>query len=77
VYKYATGFSAASALAQGLMAPEEGKAAAARQRYLGFLRAGSTKDPIDLLRDAGVDMRTSEPVDRTLDLFGKLVRTLE
>ena len=77
VYKYATGFSAASALAQGLIDPDEQKAAAARERYLGFLGAGSTKDPIDLLRDAGVDMRTAEPVDRTLTMFGQLVRTLE
>ncbi|MDO4733041.1 MAG: oligoendopeptidase F [Bacillota bacterium] len=77
VYKYATGFCAASALAQGLIDPDAEKAAAAQKRYLGFLKAGSTKDPIDLLHDAGVDMRSPEPVDRTLKMFGQLVRTLE
>ena len=77
VYKYATGFCAASALAQALIDPNPEQAATAQKRYLGFLSAGCTKDPIDLLRDAGVDMTQTEPLEKALHLFGKLVRTLE
>ena len=47
------------------------------RRELGFLRGGSSKDPLDLLRDAGVDMETPEPVDRALKKFAYLVDELE
>ena len=60
VYKYATGLSAAIALSERVM--DGGKAEL--DAYLGFLRGGSSKDPLDLLRGAGVDMQTPEPVDR-------------
>jgi len=73
VYKYATGLSAAIALSERVM--QGGKAELGA--YLGFLRGGSSKDPLDLLRDAGVDMETPEPVDRALKKFSHLVDELE
>lgn len=76
VYKYATGFCAASALALGLLDADESRAAAARERYLRFLAAGSSKDPLDLLADAGVDMRRPEPVEKAFRLFADLAETI-
>jgi oligoendopeptidase F len=73
VYKYATGLSAAIALSERVM--NGGKAEL--DAYLGFLRGGSSKDPLDLLRGAGVDMETPEPVDRALKKFSFLVDELE
>jgi oligoendopeptidase F len=73
VYKYATGLSAAIALSERVM--NGGKAEL--DAYLGFLRGGASKDPLDLLRDAGVDMETPEPVDRALKKFARLVGELE
>ncbi len=73
VYKYATGLSAAIALAErvtrgGRLELED---------YLNFLRGGCSKDPLDLLRGAGVDMEQPAPVDTALDYFGRLVKELE
>jgi oligoendopeptidase F len=65
VYKYATGFSAASALAKGIL--EEGQSAA--DRYLQFLKGGSSDYSIELLRKAGVDMATPKPVEMALKVF--------
>jgi oligoendopeptidase F len=73
VYKYATGLSAAIALSEGVTTggPAELNA------YLSFLKGGSSKWPLDLLRDAGVDMETPGPVDAALSYFGKLVDELD
>ena len=65
VYQYATGFSAATALAAGIL--EQG--ASARDKYLNFLTKGGSDYPINLLRDAGVDMSTKEPVEEVIKLF--------
>jgi oligoendopeptidase F len=73
VYQYATGMSAAAALAKTII--EEGEPA--RQRYLKFLSSGSSKYSLDLLRDAGVDMTTPDPVEKALDLFESLLGELE
>jgi oligoendopeptidase F len=73
VYQYATGITAATALAEQIM--EEGQPAV--ERYLGFLRGGSSKVSIDLLRGAGVDMTSPEPVERALGFFGRLVDQFE
>ena len=73
VYKYATGLSAAIALSERVM--NGGKAEL--DAYLGFLSGGCSKDPLDLLRDAGVDMETPEPVNAALARFGKLVDELD
>ena len=69
VYKYATGFSAAMALASGIRA--EGKPAV--ERYKKFLSLGGSMHPIDLLKVAGVDMSKPEAVEKALGEFEKLV----
>ena len=76
VYKYATGFSAASALALGLINENESQREQACRRYLEFLSGGSSKDPLDLLEDAGVDMRTPQPVEEAFKLFEGLIDTI-
>ena len=73
VYKYATGLSAAIALAERVL--NGGKAALSD--YLGFLKAGCSKDPLDLLRDAGVDMESPTPVQTALARFDQLVQELD
>lgn len=73
VYKYATGYSAASALSRSIL--EEGGSAVAR--YLGFLKSGDSDYPLNLLRGAGVDMARPEPVQAGLDLFASLVERME
>jgi oligoendopeptidase F len=73
VYKYATGLSAAIALSQRVL---EGGPRQLEQ-YLGFLKAGCSKDPLDLLRDAGVDMTRPEPVETALERFSALVEQLD
>lgn len=70
VYKYATGFSAAMAIAG--MIRKEGKPAV--DRYKQFLKAGSSLYPLDALRLAGVDLSSPEPVRQALDQFDALVR---
>ncbi|MBX9790297.1 MAG: oligoendopeptidase F [Pirellulales bacterium] len=73
VYKYATGLSAAIALSRRVLA-------GGRQElddYLGFLKGGSSKYPLDLLRGAGVDMERPEPVETALEHFGHLVDELD
>ena len=67
VYQYATGISAAVALVDGIL--EEGEPAA--QRYTDFLASGSREYPLELLRDAGVDMASPDPVESALDTYGE------
>lgn len=69
VYQYATGFAAAIALSQRILSEGE----PARNAYLSFLKSGSSKPPIELLRDAGVDMRGPAAVESALRLFGESV----
>jgi len=71
VYKYATGISAAVALAAQVL--ESGDAS----RYLGFLRSGGSRFPIETLAAAGVDMSGPAPVQAALDLFARRVGELE
>ena len=73
VYQYATGYSAAVALSAKIL--QEGKPAV--DAYMSFLKGGESKDPIDLLKMAGVDMTTEKPVADALALFGELVAELE
>jgi oligoendopeptidase F len=73
VYQYATGLSAAVALSHQILA--EGQPAV--DRYLAFLRGGSSDYSINLLRGAGVDMASPAPVQLALDEFGRLVGELE
>jgi len=73
VYKYATGLSAAIALSKRVL--EGGKDEL--DAYLGFLKGGCSKDPLDLLTQAGVDMTKPEPVEVALIQFGQLVKQLD
>ncbi len=73
VYQYATGFSAAIALSQRIL--KEGEPAV--KDYIGFLSGGCSKDPISLLKGAGVDMTSTKPVTEALKLFGELIDEME
>ena len=73
VYKYATGLSAAIALANRVTTGGKKELS----DYFGFLQGGCSKDPLDLLRGAGVDMAQPGPVDTALEHFGQLVDELD
>ena len=73
VFQYATGYSAAIALSRRIL--QEGEPAV--KDYIRFLSGGCSKSPIDLLKDAGVDMTSPEPVDQALQLFGELLDEME
>ena len=73
VYQYATSFAAATALAKMIL--EEGEPA--RQRFLTMLKSGSNDYPIELLKKAGVDMTTPQPIYDTLAVFEEMVSELE
>lgn len=73
VYKYATGLSAAIALSRRVLRGGKPELDA----YLRFLSGGCSKDPLDLLRDAGVDMTSPDPVAVTLARFKELTAQLD
>ncbi|NYV67768.1 oligoendopeptidase F [Bacillus sp. Gen3] len=74
VYQYATGFSAATALSAQIL--EEGKPAV--ERYIkNFLSAGSSDYPIEVLKKAGVDMTSSQPIEAALKVFEEKLNELE
>jgi len=73
VFQYATSFTAAEALAARVIAGD----ADATVRYLTFLGSGSSKYPIDLLKDAGVDMTTDEPLDQTMETMNRVMDEMD
>lgn len=73
VYQYTTGISAAHALAEKVLRGENGAA----DRYLGFLKAGGSDYPLNILQAAGVDMNSPEPVETTFAVMGSYVDRLE
>lgn len=73
VYQYATGFSAATALAENILSGDE----SARKAYLTFLSRGSSDYSINLLRDAGVDMTSPQPIEAVARLFSKLLNEMQ
>lgn len=73
VYQYATAFTASEALAARVKSGDTDAAT----RYLSFLSAGGSKDPIDLLKDAGVDMTTDEPLDLTMRQMTRVMDEME
>jgi oligoendopeptidase F len=77
VYKYATSYSAAVALSEGIRLESQGKASGNIQKYLEFLSMGNSLDPLDELKHAGVDFSTPEPVDRALDKFKEVLDEAE
>ena len=72
VYKYATGMSAAIRLSERILSGDP----AAVEAYLNFLKAGDSKDVLDIMRDAGVDLATPEPIDAALKFFKETVSGL-
>lgn len=73
VYQYATGFSAATAFAKSILT--EGQAGV--DKYLGFLKAGCSDYPIEVLKKAGLDMSSPAPIEACLDTFAEYVNLLE
>ena len=73
VYKYATGFSAATSFAKQIL--DEGKPAV--ERYTGFLKSGGSDYPIEILKRAGVDMSTPEPIRQAMSVFEQLIHDME
>jgi oligoendopeptidase F len=73
VFQYATSLTAASALSEKVLAGDP----AATRRYLAFLGAGGSRYPIDLLKDAGVDMTTDEPLELTMKKMNRVMDEME
>jgi oligoendopeptidase F len=73
VFQYATSFTAAEALSSRVLAGD----VAARDRYLTFLGSGGSKYPIDLLKEAGVDMTTDEPLALTMRRMNDVMDQIE
>jgi oligoendopeptidase F len=73
VYQYATSFTASIALAEGILQHESG----AVEKYIKFLSAGGSDYPINLLKNAGVDMTTSEPFDKTMKMMNWAMDEIE
>jgi oligoendopeptidase F len=73
VFQYATSFTASSALAEKV----RGGDPAATKRYLSFLAAGGSKYPIDLVKDAGIDMTTDEPLELTMKKMNRIMDEIE
>ncbi len=73
VYKYATSYCASAALSKGILSGDPQKLGA----YMGFLKAGSSDYPIEILKKAGIDMTTPRPIQDTMDLFGEMLDELE
>jgi oligoendopeptidase F len=73
VYQYATGISGANALVDGILSGKHGAA----QKYLEFLRLGGSMYPLDALQMAGVDLTSTEPVDKAFEVLKGLIDRLE
>ncbi len=73
VYQYATGYAAASAFAKSIL----DKTPNAIEKYKGFLKSGGSNYPIEILQDAGVNMKTSKPLEATINRFNELLDMLE
>jgi oligoendopeptidase F len=73
VYKYATGFSAATSFAKQIL--EQGQPAV--DRYLGFLKSGGSDYSLEILKKAGVDMTDPQPIRDALSVFERLIREME
>lgn len=73
VFQYATSFTASAALSEKVLAKEPG----AVKRFRDFLAAGGSKYPIELLKDAGVNMTTSEPLELTMKKMNRVMDEME
>ena len=79
VYSYATSYAASIALAMDIRAEAAGdkKKKGATERYLNYLKSGSSKHPVELLADAGVDMTTPQPIEAFIKYFSGMVKELD
>jgi oligoendopeptidase F len=80
VYQYATSLIGGMTLAENIIGAEavkSGRAAQGRDAYLGMLKAGSSRYPVDLLKDAGVDMTTSQPFEAAIREMNRLMDEIE
>lgn len=79
VYQYSTGFASAQALSKGILDEVNGKATAVGnlEKYMGFLKAGSSDYPLNTLKSAGVDMSTPTPIQDALAIFEGLLDEFE
>ena len=73
VYQYATGYAAATAFANSILDKKEN----AVEKYMGFLKRGGSLYPIDILKEAGVDMTTPKPIEATIRRFNELLDMIE
>ncbi|MFD2208503.1 oligoendopeptidase F [Virgibacillus halophilus] len=73
VYQYATGYSAATTLANKILSGEEG----AVERYLNYLKSGSSDYPIEVLKKAGVDMTSKQPIREAMKVFEEKLAEME
>jgi oligoendopeptidase F len=73
VYKYATSFSVANAIATRILQDDQDQL----DSYISMLKSGGSKPPLDLLMDAGVDLRTPAPISEALEVFGSLVKEMD
>ena len=76
VFQYATSFTAATALSEGVLATGP-RGADATKRYIRFLSSGGSKHPIDILKDAGVDMTTDQPLELTVRKMNRVMDEIE
>lgn len=77
VYQYATGFSAATALADGILRDENNAFGGATEKYLEFLKSGGSDYPLNILRKAGVDLTDPAVIQSALDVFSQKVTQME
>jgi oligoendopeptidase F len=73
VYRYADSYCAAAAIAKRMLQPEPG----IQERWMKFLKTGNSRYAIDMLKVAGVDMTTSQPIEDAMVLFEQLLKELE
>ena len=73
VYQYSTSFCASTALAEKVLQNEPG----ARDKFLSFISAGGSGYPVDILKEAGVDMTTAEPFNKTMDQMNRVMDEIE
>jgi oligoendopeptidase F len=73
VYQYATSFTASAALSEKVLAGDKGST----DKYLDFLSAGGSKYPIDLLKDAGVDMTTPQPLELAMKKMNRVMDEID
>ena len=73
VYQYATGLSAAIALSKGVLSKENG----ALEKYISFLKSGSSAHPLELLEKTGVDLRSKNPIENAVEVYGKYLSEME